>query len=309
MVQVRPRPADILVNTFVWYSPLTGARLNRAAARAAELGFDGIELPIENLGDWDPAATAPLLEEHGLTCAVGAVMPPGRELVATDVSTLRTTQDYVRGCIDAAALVGAQIISGPIYASVGRVWRTTSEERRSLIEELRENLRPLADYAAEAGVQLGIEPLNRYETSLINTVAQVMDLLGGLPSTGIGAALDAYHMNIEERSPAAAVRLAGQRLVHLQVSGNDRGAPGGDNIDWQDLAGALGEVGYRGVVSIESFTPENETIARAASIWRPLAESQDAIASDGLAFLRGWRQQWAPSHEGTSTSRPLARQE
>ena len=306
MVQVTPRPADILVNTFVWYSPLTGPRLSHAAARAAELGFDGIELPIENLGDWDPAATRELLQDHGLSGAVGAVMPPGRELVATDASTLRTTQDYLRGCVDAAATVGALIVSGPIYASVGRVWRTTLEERRSLIQELRENLRPLADYAAEAGVQLGLEPLNRYETSLINTVAQAMDLLDGLPSAGIGAALDAYHMNIEERDPAAAVILAGNRLVHLQVSGNDRGAPGGDNIDWRDLAGALSEVGYRGVVSIESFTPENETIARAASIWRPLGESQDAIARDGLEFLRGWRLQWAPSREVSSTSRPSA---
>lgn len=301
MAELGTGPVDLLINTFVWYSPLTDSRLRDATARASELGFDGIELPVEDAGDWDPVAAATLLEAFGLSCAVGAVIPPGRELVATDAVTLRSTQDYLRRCVDMAAAVGAHIVSGPLYASVGRVWRTSSEERSSLIQELRDNLGPVAEYAAEAGVQLGLEPLNRYETSLINTVAQAMEVLDGLPSAGIGAALDAYHMNIEERDIAAAVRAAGPRLVHLQVSGNDRGAPGGDNIDWQGLANALSEVGYRGMVSIESFTPENETIARAASIWRPLADSQDAIARDGLAFLRSWSSQWAGIREAQPT--------
>jgi D-psicose/D-tagatose/L-ribulose 3-epimerase len=297
MTHAGTRVVDLLINTFVWYSPLTDVRLQRGAAKAAELGFDGIELPIEDHGDWDPENAARLLRDHGLSCAIGAVMPPGRELVSTDEATLRRTQDYVCRCIDAATVVGAQMVSGPLYASVGRVWRTSPQERAALVDELRDNLHPLAEYAAAAGVKLGIEPLNRYETSLLNTVEQVMEVLEELPVAGIGAALDAYHMNIEERDPAAAVRAAGSRLVHLQVSGNDRGAPGGDHIDWDALATALSEVGYSGMISIESFTPDNETIARAASIWRPLAATQDDIAIDGLAFLRPWRARWAGAGE------------
>ena len=301
MTHPKTRAADLLINTFVWYSPLSNARLERGVAKAAEFGFDGVELPIENPGDWDPGHAARLLGDHGLSCAVGAVMPPGRELVATDEPTLRRTKDYIRSCVDAAAAVGARMVSGPLYASVGRVWRTSPQERAALIGELRDNLHPLADYAAAAGVQLGVEPLNRYETSLVNTAAQVMEVLDGLPTAGIGAALDAYHMNIEERDPAAAVRAVGSRLVHLQVSGNDRGAPGGDHIDWDALATALSDVGYAGMISIESFTPDNETIARAASIWRPLAATQDDIAIDGLAFLRPWRAQWKRTRETERT--------
>ncbi|MDQ6917857.1 MAG: TIM barrel protein, partial [Candidatus Dormibacteraeota bacterium] len=93
-------------------------------------------------------------------------------------------------------------------------------------------------------------------------------------------------MNIEERDPAAAIRACGPRLAHFHACANDRGAPGADHIDWKAIAGALGDVDYSGAVSIESFTIENQAIARAASIWRPLAASQDALASDGLAFLR-----------------------
>ena len=178
------RAADLLINTFVWYSPLSNARLERGVAKAAEFGFDGVELPIENPGDWDPGHAARLLGDHGLSCAVGAVMPPGRELVATDEPTLRRTKDYVRSCVDAAAAVGARMVSGPLYASVGRVWRTSPEERAALIAELRDNLQPLADYAAAAGVQLGVEPLNRYETSLVSTAAQAMGGAGWLAARG-----------------------------------------------------------------------------------------------------------------------------
>jgi len=136
-------------------------------------------------------------------------------------------------------------------------------------------------------VVLGLEPLNRYETSLVNTVEQALEIVEALDSPGCAIQLDTFHMNIEEKDPAAAIRLAGSRIGHVQVCGNDRGAPGNDHIDWPSIADALAEVRYVGPVCIESFTAENKTIATAASIWRPLERSQDAIAIDGLAFLRG----------------------
>jgi D-psicose/D-tagatose/L-ribulose 3-epimerase len=93
-------------------------------------------------------------------------------------------------------------------------------------------------------------------------------------------------MNIEEKDIGAAIRAAGPRLAHVQVCGNDRGAPGNDHIDWPAVAAAVIDTGYAGPICIESFTAENRTIATAASIWRPLERSQDAIATDGLACLR-----------------------
>jgi D-psicose/D-tagatose/L-ribulose 3-epimerase len=102
----------------------------------------------------------------------------------------------------------------------------------------------------------------------------------------VGLALDTYHLNIEEKDPVAAIRAAGSRIAHVQVCGNDRGAPGADHQDWPALLGALRDVGYAGPLCIESFTAHNQSIATAASIWRPLAASQDALATEGLAFLR-----------------------
>lgn len=274
------------VNTWVWTSPLTDAALHELAPRIKNWGFDVIELPVENLGDWSPAAAADLLTDLGLGATVTLVMGEGRELVATDPATVGRTQDYLRGVIDAAHAVGAGVIAGPAYASVGRTWRMSEDERRSCYAELTEHLAPVVEHGMSAGVQLAIEPLNRYETSLLNTVDQTLEALAGLPMDGAGLLLDIYHMNIEETDLPAAIRRAAGRVAHVQVCANDRGAPGADHLPWPAILEALDDIGYAGPLCIESFTADNATIATAASIWRPLARTQDAIATDGLTHLR-----------------------
>ncbi|GAB3950993.1 sugar phosphate isomerase/epimerase [Kribbella albertanoniae] len=272
---------EIGVSTWVWTSPLTDDGLALLAPKVRDWGFDVIELPVEQPGDWDPHRAADLLASLGLKATVCIVMAPGRELV--DADTVAETQDYLRHVVDVAATVGSPVAAGPAYSSVGRTWRIA--DRPKVYAELRENLAPVVDYAAAHNVRLAVEPLNRYETSLLNTVEQALEALDGLPACGL--ALDTYHLNIEESAPAEAIRAAGARIAHVQVCANDRGAPGNDHLDWPALLGALAEAGYRGPLCIESFTPDNAAIATAASIWRPLAASPDALATEGLAFLRG----------------------
>ncbi len=276
---------QIGVNTWVWTSPLTDDSLRRLAPQVKDWGFDLIELPVEHLGDWDPAAAAALLADLGLGATVTLVMGEGSELVATDAATVRATQDYLRGVVDAAHTVGSGVIAGPAYASVGRTWRMDDDERRRCYAELAENLGPVAEYGRQAGVRIAVEPLNRYETSLINTVDQALEALAPVPDVGL--LLDVYHLNIEETDVPDAIRRAGSRIAHVQVCANDRGAPGADHLPWRDILTALDDAGYAGPLCIESFTAENATIATAASIWRPLAVTQDAIAVDGLAHLKG----------------------
>ena len=135
-------------------------------------------------------------------------------------------------------------------------------------------------------MRVAIEPLVRYETSVINTVEQALEVLDGLPAEGSGLLVDNYHANVEERDVAGAYRLAGDRLAHVHLCANDRGAPGADHFDWNGIRDALSDIDYDGAVVIESFTAENESIATAASVWRQLAKSQDAIAVDGIAHLK-----------------------
>jgi D-psicose/D-tagatose/L-ribulose 3-epimerase len=274
-------------NPWIWHSPVTYEALGDVLPLLSAWGFDCVEIPMENERDWDPVAVTKLLEASGLApAAVVAVMPPDRNLVRTDAQTVAVTQDYLRRCVDAAHAMSAPTVAGPVYTAVGRTWRMDRLERAAAYAELRENLAPVVDHARAAGVRIAVEPLNRYETSLLNTVGQTLDALAGLPEDSIGLALDTYHQNIEERSLPDAVRRAAGRIVHVQVCANDRGTPGADSLDWPGFLTALTTSGYRGPLCIESFTAHNDAIAIAASVWRPLAATQDAIATEGLAFLR-----------------------
>jgi len=274
-------------NAWIWVSPLTDERLAELAPRVRAWGFDMLELPLEQHGDWDPARAAELLAQNGLRASVAVAMAPGRELCGADARTVADTQAFLMRCTEAAATVGASTIAGPVYASTGRVWRMTAAERSRCYAQLREGLAPVCEHAAERGVRVAIEPLVRYETSVINTVEQALEAIDGLPPEGCGLLVDTYHANVEEKDIGAAFTLAGERLAHVHASANDRGAPGADHIDWPAFRDALRTARYDGPVVIESFTADNEAIATAASVWRPLASSQDAIAIEGLAFLRG----------------------
>ena len=143
----------------------------------------------------------------------------------------------------------------------------------------------MVDAALAAGVTIAIEPLNRYETSLVNTVEQALEALAPLLGPGLGLALDSYHLNIEEKRPLDAIRSAAGSIAHVQVCGTDRGAVGDDHGDWPGFLDALDDAGYTGPLNLESFTAHNDSIATAASIWRPLAASQDDLARRSLDYL------------------------
>ena len=272
-------------STWIWSSPLDDDALTRHARRMADWGFDAIELPLETLEDWSVHAARAALEETGLSAIICVVMSPERDLLHEEEPVVAATRDYLSGAVDIAAEVGSAVVCGPMYSSVGRTWRIESEQRPGLLERLSHRLSPVVERARSAGVQLAIEPLNRFETSVFNTVEQTLELVERIDSPACGLLLDTFHMNIEERDPAACVAAAGARLVHFHACANDRGAPGDDHLDWASLAASLRRIDYEGTLCIESFTSANEAIATAASVWRPLAPTQDDIATRGLAFL------------------------
>ena len=274
------------VNTWVWTSPLTTEALSNLVPKVAEMGFDWVELPLENLDDFDHPTAASLISEYGLGVSACAVMSPDRDLIHPDEAVRENGMAYVRGAIKAARAFGATNLVGPLYSAVGRCWQAIPEERARDMDILANNLRLLAAFAADHGVVLCLEPLNRFETSFINLTEQAVEVVDRVDHPACKIMLDTFHMNIEERSLGDAIRAAGPRLHHFHACENDRGAPGSGNVAWEEAALALKEIGYDGPVVIESFTPAVKSIARAVCIWRPLAESQDALAADGLAFLR-----------------------
>ena len=274
------------VNTWVWTSPTDTAAVETYVPKARAMGFDMIELGIEDMTALDYARAREILTEHACGVSATVVMAPGRDLVDDDPHVRAATVAYVRHCVDACATMGARNLSGPIYATVGRTWRQTPDERAATLDMLCGHLIDLATYAHDHGVVLGLEPLNRFETSLVNTAEQVMEIVDRVDHPGCGVLLDTFHMNIEEKSLGGAIRRCGDKLVHLHTCENDRGAPGTGNVPWDDVSQALDDIGYDGPLVIESFTSDVVSIARAAAVWRSFEPSQDALAETGLRFLR-----------------------
>ena len=275
------------VNTWVWTSPLEDEDVQWLVPHVAKAGFDWIELPLEDPGSFDHEQAAQLIQAHGLGVSTTAAMGPDRDLIHGDRAIRDNGMAYLRACIKATKAVGATNLVGPMYAAVGRTWQQTAADRARDLDTLVANLSELAAFAGDHGVVMGIEPLNRFETSFLNLADQAIELVDRVDHPACGIMLDTFHMNIEEESPAAAIQRTGaQRLRHLHASESNRGTPGKGTVPWTDIAAALRQIGYDGPVVIESFTAKVKTIARAAAIWRPLASSQDALAFDGLAFLR-----------------------
>ena len=274
------------VSTWVWVSPLTTELLEGLVPRIAGFGFDHVEVPPEQPGDIDYLRARDLVQEYDLGISIVAVMAADRDLLHDDPVLRENAAAYVRHCIDAAETMGAKRIVGPFYSAVGRLWISPPEQREREEASLLPSLRGLADYAAEKDVVLCLEPVNRFETSFINTAAQAVRLVDRVDHPGFQMALDTFHMNLEEKSLGDAIRTAGPRLCHFHVGENDRGTVGTGHVPWAEVAVALRDIHYDGIVVMETFSSKVESIAAAAAIWRPLADDQDTLAQEGLVFLR-----------------------
>ena len=274
------------VNTWVWTSPLTTAELEQFAPRVAAMGFDWIEVPLENISDLDHKRGAEIIRAQGLGVSACAAMGPDRDLIHPDPAIRENGMKYLHQAIDATKLLGATNLVGPMYSAVGRTWQQAPEERARDLDLLVKYLSELAQYAGDRGVVLCLEPLNRFETSFINLASQAIEVVDRVNHPACQIMLDTFHMNIEEKSAGAAIRAAGKRLKHVHACENDRGAPGSGNVTWDEIAQALKDIAYDGPVVIESFTSKVKSIARAAAIWRSLAPTQDDLAKDGLTFLK-----------------------
>jgi D-psicose/D-tagatose/L-ribulose 3-epimerase len=176
---------------------------------------------------------------------------------------------------------------GPHYSRVGRAQLEPSEEKKRQWKAAVENLTQVCEYASRKGVYLAIEPLNRFETDFINVCSDALKMIRDVGSDMLKVHLDTFHMNIEEKSSPMAVLDAGENLYHVHASENDRGAPGTGSVDWKGVKDALLRIGYSRWIVIESFTPDVEIIAKAASIWRETEKSGFDLARKGLMFLKG----------------------
>ena len=273
------------INTFLFTSPFTNESIDLFAT-FADWGFDSVEIAAENPLVLDATVIKAALEKHNIRCiSVAAAFGQDRDLRGT-LEQQQTSLQYIKDTIDFTKGVGGELVVGPLYSSVGRAEAVTAKEYALQEETVVAHLKELCKYAAASEIKLAIEPLNRFETDFINTCDQGLNLIKKVGSDWLYLHLDTFHMNIEEKHLGEAIIKAGDQLALLHACGSDRGTPGWDHTNWDDIKQALKTINYKGQLVIESFTPEVKLIAKAASIWRTIDGSGETIAREGLKFLR-----------------------
>jgi D-psicose/D-tagatose/L-ribulose 3-epimerase len=249
-------------------------------------GFDSVEIPIEDPSHIDPAKIKKELDKAGLVCgSVCACLGPDRDLRGTPQQQ-KTSLRYMKAVIDQMVVLDCPALIGPVYSAVGRADAVPPQEYKKQWKAVVKNLKDLCKYAESKGKIVCLEPLNRFETDFINTCDQALKMIAAVGSPALKLHLDTFHMNIEEKDQAAAIRKAGKKLGHFHACGSDRGTPGGDHINWPAIVKALKDINYKGDVVIESFTTDVKVIARAAAIWRRIEPTRNEIAVKGVKFLR-----------------------
>src|SRR4030095_1496869 len=249
------------INTFLFTSPFTNDS-TKLFPRFKKWGFETVEIPVEDPAHIDPAHVKRELDKNGLACgSVCACMGPGRDFRGSPEEQ-KTAMDYCKTLIDQMVVLGCRSLIGPVYSVVGKADAVEPTQQKKEWALVVKNLKELAKYAEKKSVQICIEPLNRFETDFLNTCDQALKLVKDVGSKAVKLHLDTFHMNIEEKNQAAAIRKAGKLLGHFHACGSDRGTPGGDHIDWKPIVAALKKIGYKGDIVIESFNTDVKVIAR-----------------------------------------------
>jgi len=270
-------------NALIWTANFTRDHLP-LLSEIKRHGFDGVEFPMFDPGNFAVHEIRKGLEENGLECTCCGAMPGGTSVFSEDASVRQKARSFLEDCIKMAAEAGAQIFAGPFYSPVGYLpgrRRTTDEWKRAV-----ECYQSLGTVLQEHDVVLALEPLNRFETYFLNTAADAAALCDQVGHPNVGILFDTFHANIEEKNIGEACRAAARHLKHVHTCENDRGIPGSGHVEWNALFQALRDIRYDGWLTIESFGFSIREIAAAASIWRDLAPTPESIAFDGIEFLK-----------------------
>jgi D-psicose/D-tagatose/L-ribulose 3-epimerase len=246
------------------------------------MGLDFIELPLMVLEMFDAKAVSERLKEVELDAVTSTVLMEDTDITSDHAKVRDNGVKYLRDCVKATHDVGATSFSGVIYSQ--HVKNANIRPTEQTWKFSAECLKKVAKYAKPLGVSIGLEPVNRYETYLINTCEQALKLKDMIDEDNVKIHLDTYHMNIEEKCFYDATKMAGNDLIHYHLCENDRGIPGTGLVNWDDIFKALSEIEYQGYAALESFVDTTDNIS--TWVWRQLAPSGDLLLKQGSKFIR-----------------------
>jgi D-psicose/D-tagatose/L-ribulose 3-epimerase len=247
-------------------------------------GYDGVELPVFELNEANYRAVGKKLDDLGLGRTAVTVCPVEANPIADSPAVREAAVTYLMRVVDMCHAAGVTHLVGPIHSALGLFsgqGPTVDEWKRS-----QEVLTIVAKHADQAGVNLVVEYLNRFETYLLTSAADATRFVQEINHSRVGTMWDTFHANIEEKCLATAIRTMAPVMSHVHISENDRSTPGHGHVDWDTTFQTLKEVKYNGWLMVEAFGLALPALAAATKIWRRMFTSEAQLAADALDFMR-----------------------
>jgi D-psicose/D-tagatose/L-ribulose 3-epimerase len=247
-------------------------------------GYDGVEVPIFAGTPDDYLKLARYLDGLGLERTGVSVIPEGRNPISADRDERRSAVAYMDWVLECCQALGATLLCGPMHSSIGVFTGVGPTEQEFAFA--RDFHRAAGDIGEKRNVTIAVEPLNRFECYLFNTMDALSAHIDTVGHPRITALYDTFHSNIEEAAPVAAFARNSRNVGHVHITENDRGVPGRGHVPWAQTFKAIKQSGYDGWLTIEAFGRSLPALAAATKIWRDLSESPEAVYRDGYTFIR-----------------------
>ena len=255
--------------------------------RLKSTGYDGVEIPLfeGEVGHYQRFGR--IIKDAGLAASAVTVLPAGKSAIAAEAAERALALDHLKWALDSAAALGANVLCGPFHQPLGQFSGIgATEAEKSHCVEVHKRA---AQYAAMSGIELSVEPLNRFECYFLNTARDAQALVDRVDEPNYGYLYDTFHFNIEEKSLPEAIRETASAINHVHISENDRGIPGTGHVDFEAVFDALKESKYDGWLTDEAFGQALPDLAAATKVWRPLFVRSEDVYQGAFRLMReGW---------------------
>lgn len=273
------------VHSLVFTDQWTSAHAQAACQAAAEIGFDLIEVLVFDPAALDGAMTARAAREAGIGLRLGMALGADSDISSDDPAIAARGEATVARCLEIAAELEVPGVSGITYAAFHNY---TAAPTRAQWDRVAASLQRLDARAGELGVRLGLEPVNRYESFMVNTLDQGAAMIRDAGGRHLFLHMDTFHMNIEEGDIAAAIQRNAALLGYAHVADSNRGLLGAGHFDLTGYFRALAAVGYRGDITVESFSSRmlGPALVGGVRLWREAWADPIAAARMALEVMR-----------------------
>lgn len=272
------------VHALVWVGGWSKDQCREAIKNTAEAGYGLIEIPALDPKSIDVEHTKATLKEFGIKGACSLGLSFDADINNEDSQIVQRGEARLMDALNVVENLGGDYLGGVIFSALGKYeLPPTKKSRDNAVAALKR----LAIAAQAKGITLGLEPVNRYESNLLNTGSQALEMIKDIGEPNVVVHLDIYHMNIEEQDLVSPVLQAGSKLGYVHIGASHRGPLGTGNIDFDSFFGALAKIGYKGTITFESFssTVVAPDLSSTLGIWRNLWTDNKSMAKSAREYI------------------------